>query len=42
METSTFIITTDNTGIKYHLWFYNYLAKISGKEIERIIIGEKY
>ncbi len=42
METSTFIITTDNAGIKYHLWFYNYLAKISGKEIERIIIGEKY
>ena len=42
METSTFIITTDNTGIKYHLWFYNYLAKISGKEIEGIIIGEKY
>lgn len=42
METSTFIITTDNTGIKNQLWFYNYLAKISGKEIERIIIGEKY
>lgn len=40
METSTFIITTDNTGIKHHLWFYNYLARITGNEIERVTIGE--
>lgn len=42
METSTFVITIDNTGVKYHLWFYNYLARITGSEIECVTIGEKY
>lgn len=42
METSTFVITIDNTGSKQELWFYNYLARITEDGIKRVIVGGNY